>query len=411
MNTNNKYLPDSCNVAIDKDVFYKVPERLGIGIKGILLETGELLEYADQTDHNIARINQTPIRANQLVKSSSYTDDNCITELLYKEKNEQVVNKVNSKFNGITAPVITIELTSKHFKEKYFNGINNIQSLHNLLEKANLLIDIDVLVNNARARDVDFKNDIKCNDDDFDMFTEMLALKTKLTTNKNIGFNRFGFDKYGKKNKDYEKNVGIEFGKRDQTYNEFLKAYDKDKEMKYKSKEFKEHYLPDIDLTGIKRIEFNTPSKFLQSYGIGNKFIDVLNVVNRDQTKLKNIVGGIISKNIEIDRSLIAPQPKMMFNKNISIDLYNSVVLCRKLKMTEKQTIEFIINNHRLFGTHRNTIGTKAKDIKYIYSTLKNEIEFNKYLKTTEKHQRQSINFDIVNNIFNDFGINLNVVN
>mgnify|MGYP000244341652 FL=1 len=116
------YSYDSFDLTFNKDEV-KLSNLLGTGIKGIYLETEEILCYEDIADHNIAQVNNTRL-SNKIVNSLTYTDDHSTTELLYKLKNEP---KANGKFQkGQRVDKLIIQLTSKILKQDYFNGINNI---------------------------------------------------------------------------------------------------------------------------------------------------------------------------------------------------------------------------------------------------------------------------------------------
>jgi hypothetical protein len=403
------YSYDSFDLTFNKDEV-KLSNLLGTGIKGIYLETEEILCYEDIADHNIAQVNNTRL-SNKIVNSLTYTDDHSTTELLYKLKNEP---KANGKFQkGQRVDKLIIQLTSKILKQDYFNGINknNIKDVWEYTQNAGLIMDFETFLNGG-IRDLDVKKDSKIDEDEFNNLSEYLRLKTKPSERKEKGYNQFGF-KDGKMLKGYETNTGIEFGIRNK-YDEYLKFYDKEKQLNTKEmKQFKETYLTNYDIAGIKRLEANIPARIFKNYGIGNSLQNILLVADKQQDKLKNVMTDIITKHIDFNKPIFTAEQKIILGiKNLNVDLYNTIFLCIQLKYNLLQTIDFIFANYKQFEAfHRNTYTTRKKEIKIIYYSIKSANDLMTTIKTSKKNINSKVNFDNINNTLNNFGIDLNTIN
>ena len=92
-------------------------------------------------------------------------------------------------------------------------------------------------------------------------------------------------------------NVGFQFNNRERStmYKPFLKGYSKEIELSTNSKDFKDAYLRDVDLTDLRRIEVQVKDKkHFQSLGVKDNSLET--ILNLDNAQLHEIQCKIFEK-------------------------------------------------------------------------------------------------------------------
>lgn len=227
---------------------------------------------------------------------------------------------------------ITLKITSKHLKEKYFEGITfaNIEFLYNsIIDFKAVSFALETLLS-AECTDIDFKLDYDDTTNSFLSMLDYLATKSKPSKLQGRGYLKFN----------QANNKGLQFSNRETTdfvSNPYCKFYHKGLEITSKSREFYDMYLQGQAVTNKIRQEVTLKNKkHLKHYGIeSSRLSDLLEL---SQTKLQDIMNNITSIHIEKRFTRIAGIGESPSDKILSL-LVNSLL---ELKYIGADIIELI---------------------------------------------------------------------
>lgn len=199
-----------------------------------------------------------------------------------------------SKGRNISDEFICLKITSKHLKERYFEGItiDNIQIVYDtIISFQSVYFDIDVFLK-SYVTDTDFKRDVIDSDNLFDETIDSIKFRAKSHKEKSKGYESF-------RSKD---NKGIQFSSREKSTptNPYLKFYHKGIELMSRSVDFKDTYLqsvPESQYINAIRQEITIKGrKHFRIFGINNTLFDVLSLSQEEKT---NIMNAFIDKHLD----------------------------------------------------------------------------------------------------------------
>jgi hypothetical protein len=265
------------------------------------------------------------------------------------------------------ADVLTVLVNSKHLGSAYFEGItlNTVKTIYNLLTELNIFkCSFDTFLNAARYSDVDFKNDFELEMDEYKELCSVLQIMTKPSSNRDKGCTPFTSPT----------NYGIAWSVRETSKyktSPYLKVYHKGLEFSQSkenggSKEFKDHYLPNEDVTNRCRIETTVKNKqHFESLNLGLKDYTLRELLSLTQAQMKHIMATAINAHL-------SPRTKSLTFKT-------------KSKLTPSQRIQL---NSLLLATADNNF-----TIDRAISVLLNGIQ-NKVAKSRNKRALNDLYFD-----------------
>ena len=202
----------------------------------------------------------------------------------------------NSKDKQKLEYFLTIKITSKHLRKRYFEGItnDNIELVYNSIINQNVVcIEFKEFLKQSLV-DIDFKKDHHNKD-----YLELIKRVSNFTIPKKE-YNQ-GIQKFEKKY-----NQGFQFSSRKYATitSPYIKYYNKEKqtlqtENKGGMKEFFNEFIPELRplMKDLYRVEFTIKNKrMFDGFGIGNTLQDVLNL--KSEVK-QGIAKDIFSKHTE----------------------------------------------------------------------------------------------------------------
>ncbi len=274
-------------------------------------------------------------------------------ENIYKAKayshNENGINiRIASEFqkidfNGKVEKFLTILVSSKTLKERYLEGItkSNVHLVYDYLQGLNLCTFSLESFLNGHLTDVDFKRDF-INDQGLKLVD---ALSEKAIP---VKYGRACTPFRGKTNQ------GIQYSEREtDRFNTapYLKIYSKEHDMDSKSRDFRQRFLPDVNLQHLWRIETTVKNKshFKQ---LGVRTTTLKAIMDLDQDQLENILSRAVKSHLE-------PQTKRYSSDGIKPDdvvMVNLMRLCMDHKQSYARILEAALSG--LEGSNR----TKKRD-------------------------------------------------
>ena len=246
-------------------------------------------------------------------------------------------------FNGKVEKFLTILISSKTLKERYLEGItkSNVHLVYDYIQGLNLCTFSLESFLNGHLTDVDFKRDF--------INTQGLKLVDALSE-KAIPV------KYGRACTPFreKRNQGIQYSERETNrFNTapYLKIYSKELDMDYRSWDFRQRYLPDVNFENLWRIETTVKNKshFKQ---LGVRTTTLKAIMDLDQDQLENILKRAVKSHLE-------PQTKRYSSDGIKPDdvvMVNLMRLCMDHKQSYARILEAALSG--LDGSNR----TKKRD-------------------------------------------------
>ena len=238
---------------------------------------------------------------------------------------------------------LTILVTSKTLKDRYLEGItkSNVHLVYDYIQGLNLCTFSLESFLNGHLTDVDFKRDF--------INTQGLKLVDALSE-KAIPV------KYGRACTPFreKRNQGIQYSERETNrFNTapYLKIYSKELDMDYRSWDFRQRYLPDVNFENLWRIETTVKNKshFKQ---LGVRTTTLKAIMDLDQDQLENILSRAVKSHLE-------PQTKRYSSDGIKPDdvvMVNLMRLCMDHKQSYARILEAALSG--LDGSNR----TKKRD-------------------------------------------------
>lgn len=259
---------------------------------------------------------------------------------------------------------LTILLSSKILEGNYFGGIsnNNIKNIYDKLIKMNVAyFSYDVFLC-SECTDIDFKKDIKNH-----YFIESIPILVKHAKPSHLSGR--GVRSFKKNN-----NKGIQWSDRKGAtlQNPYLKIYHKSIELNFNSKEFKDEYLAEIDLSNIIRVEFTIKSmKHLRKFKIqSQKLIDLLNLSqNIKSAMLKDIINThLMSRIVKAEKPIGKISPT-------GVVFYNALnIISKRTYMNKNMIIDSMLENIK----NKTAKSRKKKKLNEIWNTYIQMQEHNK---------------------------------
>lgn len=196
--------------------------------------------------------------------------------------------------HGNCKEYLTILVNAKLLKERYFQGItkNNIESLYDELMSYNVAyFTLNDLLDNCFCTDIDFKTDSEATNDEFQELLKYFTINAHQSSEIGRGYRLFN-------KKD---NKGIQFSDRSTQQfktNPFWKLYDKETELTFKSKDFKNKYLKGQDISNKIRFEFTIKNnKHLKALNINSNSLRT--ILELTEAKKKEILANTIKTHLE----------------------------------------------------------------------------------------------------------------
>ena len=246
-------------------------------------------------------------------------------------------------FNGKVEKFLTILVTSKTLKEHYLEGItkSNVHLVYDYLQGLNLCTFSLESFLNGHLTDVDFKRDF--------INTQGLKLVDALSE-KALAV------KYGRACTPFrgKTNQGIQYSEREtDRFNTapYLKIYSKEHDMDSKSREFRERYLPGVNLQHLWRIETTVKNKshFKQ---LGVRTTTLKAIMDLDQDQLENILSRAVKSHLE-------PQTKRYSSDGIKPD---DVVMRNAMLYIMESGLSYARTSEMLLGDLEGSNRTKKRD-------------------------------------------------
>lgn len=252
----------------------------------------------------------------------------------------------------------------KILEGNYFGGIskNNIKNIYDKLIKMNVAyFSYDVFLC-SECTDIDFKKDIKNH-----YFIESIPILVKHAKPSRLSGR--GVRSFRKKN-----NKGIQWSDRKGAtlQNPYLKIYHKSIELNFNSKEFKDEFLAEIDLSNIIRVEFTIKSmKHLRKFKIeSQKLIDLLNLSqNIKSAMLKDIINThLMSRIVKAEKPIGKISPT-------GVVFYNALnIISKRTYMNKNMIIDSMLENIK----NKTAKSRKKKKLNEIWNTYIQMQEHNK---------------------------------
>jgi len=198
----------------------------------------------------------------------------------------------NKNTNGLVQEELVILLNAKFLESpKYFEGItkDNFPIIFNQLIEKKVLSDkvnYAEFIKHSSVTDLDVKQDFKVPSEEWDIIRKATKEFKRLDGVASIPMYNGG-----------KGNVGFQFNNRERStmYKPFLKGYSKEVELNTKSKDFKDAYLSDVDLTDLRRIEVQVKDKkHFQSFGVKDNSLET--ILNLSHKELHEIQCKIFDK-------------------------------------------------------------------------------------------------------------------
>ena len=154
--------------------------------------------------------------------------------------------------------------------------------------------------------------------------------------------------------------------------NPYLKIYHKSIELNFNSKEFKDEYLAEIDLSNIIRVEFTIKSmKHLRKFKIqSQKLIDLLNLSqNIKSAMLKDIINThLMSRIVKAEKPIGKISPT-------GVVFYNALnIISKRTYMNKNMIIDSMLENIK----NKTAKSRKKKKLNEIWNTYIQMQEHNK---------------------------------
>jgi hypothetical protein len=214
----------------------------------------------------------------------------------------------------------------------------------------------------SECTDIDFKKDIKNH-----YFIESIPILVKHAKPSHLSGR--GVRSFRKKN-----NKGIQWSDRKGAtlQNPYLKIYHKSIELNFNSKEFKDEYLAEIDLSNIIRVEFTIKSmKHLRKFKIeSQKLIDLLNLSqNIKSAMLKDIINThLMSRIVKAEKPIGKISPT-------GVVFYNALnIISKRTYMNKNMIIDSMLENIK----NKTAKSRKKKKLNEIWNTYIQMQEHNK---------------------------------
>ena len=270
----------------------------------------------------------------------------------YKSKayshNEDGINIRISREQQITATqqkedYLTILITSKTLKERYLEGItkSNVQHVYSYIQSLNLCSFTFESFMNGHLTDVDFKRDFT-NIQGLKLVSD-LSLKSQAVT-----YGRACTTFKGKSNQ------GIQWSERKTERFKtapYLKIYSKEHDMDSKSREFRERYLPGVNLQNLWRIETTVKNKsHFRQLGVHTTTLKA--IMDLDQDQLQDILRRAVQSHLE-------PLTRQYHSEGIKPDdvmMRNAMLYIMESGLSYARTSEMLLGD--LEGSNR----TKKRD-------------------------------------------------
>ena len=246
-------------------------------------------------------------------------------------------------FNGNLEYFLTILVTSKTLKDRYLEGVtlDNVHHVYSYIQSLNLCTFSLESFMNGSLTDVDFKRDF--------INPLGLALVNKLSEKSNpVKYGRACTTFRGKKNQ------GIQWSERDTDRFKtapYLKIYSKQHDMDSKSREFRERYLPGVNLQHLWRIETTVKNKahFRQ---LGVHTTTLKSIMDLDQDHLEKMLSKAVKSHME-------PLTRQYHSEGIKPD---DVVWCNAIRYIMESGLSYARTSKMLLGDLEGSNRTKKKD-------------------------------------------------
>lgn len=328
-----------------------------------ILNSNEITTYIDSITGEV--IKETGLKQ---VQKSSFTLDNEITSITVTR--EKIITSNKGK-NTKVETFLTFKITSKLLQTNYYNGIDNttIKQVYEYIIKQGFVIEYNTFLDSA-ITDIDYKFDIVMHQHQYKALFEYYKCNARAYKELNKGIDY----------KDRKNNQGFWFGiRRTSIYTyPFLKVYNKEIELKYKSFEFANEYL-EVIIPNLYRFEFTLKDKkHFDKYGIGNTLKQHLELIEKKQSKLYEIFKDFhnIHLNNKIDSNLTKDRNYSNMNE---INLSAYIELLIKEKNFGKNAILSYFKNLYSNNTNisKSTIQRQLPIIEKIYNELTSNIQDN----------------------------------
>jgi hypothetical protein len=258
---------DSLKLRILKSELKKItlPYNLNAKIISIYADSGEIIDTNQQGIKD--KLNTLKLSNDNNVTALSIAIESIRTSLIQRE-------------------YITLKITSKLLKERYYQGIN-LQTINNVKEYLNSVgigITIEQLLK-SEVTDIDICKDFTLSNNEYNLLINQIKKNTKASQEQNKGYNIFN----------QKDNKGIEFSSRKKATptNPFFKIYNKFLDSKSKKhSQYFENYKIETE-TNLHRIELTLKNKkHFEKYNLNNTLESFLSL---SQKKLNQIVSSITS--------------------------------------------------------------------------------------------------------------------
>lgn len=230
---------------------------------------------------------------------------------------------------------ITLIITAKMLKEKYFDGINinNIKSIYETIINQNIIYFEYESLLNALVRDIDicidlYKEEIQPTNEIFMKIKEKCNLMDRWINIENRNTQQAIY--FNERNKGSIKRP-------------YLKLYDKGLELETKSKQFKENYLSQYETDKIIRIEATIKNhkiaknyfnkKVITEYKNLKELLNIENDLNNDS--LKNVVRMSINKYLNKKIKTVISMKTETPTEAMTRALLRMVIECNELTKSE----------------------------------------------------------------------------
>ena len=312
---------DSLKLRILKSELKKItlPYNLNAKIISIYADSGEIIDTNQQGIKD--KLNTLKLSNDNNVTALSIAIESIRTSLIQRE-------------------YITLKITSKLLKERYYQGIN-LQTINNVKEYLNSVgvgITIEQILK-SEVTDIDICKDFTLKYNEYNLLINKIKINTKASQEQNKGYNIFN----------QKDNKGIEFSSRKKATpnNPFLKIYNKFLDSNsIKHSEFFKHYNIETE-TNLHRIECTLKNKkHFEKYNLKNTLETFMAL---KQEELRDIIYSITSAHLNKNE-----KNKMELRKQQNI--YESYIeICLRLSAEINMPFEIIKETLLNTITNRNT--------------------------------------------------------